>query len=67
MKARLIVCMVGADLVREIGTVIEGDEAVRLCEAGLAVPVTDTAFETATSEAAFETATARRAPKKVKQ
>lgn len=40
MKARLTVCLAG-DPMREIGEIIEGDEAIRFIEAGFAIPVVE--------------------------
>ena len=38
MEARLIVGLAG-DPMREIGEIVSGDEAVRMVEAGFAVPI----------------------------
>lgn len=42
MKAKLIICMAG-DPMWEVGHTVEGDEAIRLVEAGFAVPIVETA------------------------
>jgi hypothetical protein len=57
MLAKLTVCLAG-DPMREIGEVVSGEEAVRLCAAGFAVPIKE---ERATPETA---ALKARAPKK---
>lgn len=55
MKARLTSGLAGVTN-RDIGHIVEGEEARRLCEAGLAVPVRE--------EPEIETADAPKAPEK---
>ena len=60
MKARLTVCLAGPDLVMNPGDEVDGDLAIRLIEAGFAVPVRDDPIETANLRPTVEKATTRR-------
>lgn len=61
MKARLLAPLAGPRM-WEIGEIVEGDDAVALCAAGLAIPVVEVeAVETAEIEAPVEKRTKSRA------
>lgn len=64
MKAVLTVGLAG-ETYREIGAEVDGDEAVRLCAAGFATPIRETAeVETADAPAAVEQAVRKPRAKK---
>jgi hypothetical protein len=60
MRAKLIVMLAGEPM-RNPGEEVSGEEAVRLCAAGLAIPLRDEVeIETAETSPKRETATTRR-------
>jgi hypothetical protein len=63
MRARLKVMMAGDLVSRPKGTIVEGDEAVRLCAAGLADPIRDEKVETADKPVVSEKAVRARRSK----
>lgn len=60
MKARLIIGLAG-DPMREVGEIVEGDEAIRFLNAGFAEPYVEEEVETADLPVKKETATRRKA------
>jgi len=62
MKARLTVCLSGVGFTKEVGETVEGEEAVRLCAKGFAVPIREER-ETAEASPKLEKATVRQSPK----